>query len=123
MGCVADCWYFYPGETLKIQMRLREFDRESDCKEPFQISTDANRIIKVTLPGDPDDIVLDLLTSPAVVVVNETLGQIEIELTPTQTALMRSGSIIVEHDALGDGTDVRKGVGANVVCKQKVPSC
>ena len=57
------------------------------------------------------------------IVVSEALGQIKINLTPAQTNLMRSGSITVVHDALGDGTSIVIATAMKVVVEQKVAEC
>ena len=123
MSCITDCWEFYPGETKTLDICMSQFNSAHDCKEIFPLSTNGARKIEITLPGEPDDLVFDLTTTPALVVVSETLGKLKIDLTSTQTNLLRNGSITVKHDALGDGTDVKIGVAGNIVCKNKVPEC
>jgi len=123
MSCTTDCWEFFPGESKTLEIEMKQFNNAHDCKEIFPISTDTNRKIIVTIPGEPDDLVLDLTTTPPVVVVTEILGTLKVTLRPEDTLLMRSGSVTVKHDALGDETDVKIGVAINVVKKQKVPEC
>jgi len=123
MPCVTDRWEFFPGESKALEINLVTYNSAHDCKEIFTISSDPGRKIIVTIPGDPDDLVFDLTTTPAVIVVSEALGQIKINLTPAQTNLMRSGSITVVHDALGDGTSIVIATAMKVVVEQKVAEC
>jgi len=123
MACITECWEFFPGESKTLEINLVTYNSAHDCSEPFQISTDAGRKIEVTIPGEPDDLVFDLLSTPAVIVVDEKLGKIKINLTSANTNLMRSGSVVVKHDALGDSSSVQIATAINVVKKQKVPTC
>jgi len=53
----------------------------------------------------------------------EELGYLKIDVRPTETLLLRNGSVIVTHDALGDGTIIKKGIAGNVIQKIKEPEC
>jgi hypothetical protein len=77
----------------------------------------------VDLPGEPDNIILDLSSTPPVEVVDAKLGKIKIALTPEQTNVMRSGSIVVTWDKDGTGAEIRKFVAVSAVRKEKIPEC
>jgi len=118
MSCFTDKWEFYQGETKTLRMQLMTYNKSIDCKEPFTISSDVAKKISVEVPASPANLTLTLLTSPAVLVVSEPLGIIEINLTPTQTAEMICGTVIVTHDADGTGANVTIGQALKVICKK-----
>jgi len=123
MGCVTDSWKFYPGESKALEINLVTYNSAHDCKEIFTISDDPGRKITIVIPGDPNDLSFDLTTAIPVVVVSEALGKIKLNLNAASTALMRSGSVTITHDALGDGTSVTIFTAVRIVVKQEVAEC
>lgn len=118
MSCSSEQWEFYIGEDKLLELSLKTFVRATECKEPFSLAT--ADLVEITLPATPDDLVFDKTTTPAVEVVNEPLGKIKIQLTPTQTDQMTDGSIIVK--VTKDGK-VTKFVAVSGVKRLTLPGC
>lgn len=102
MGCYSRFFEFYGGEdkTLSIQVNIE--NTASSCKEPMDLTGASD--IEVELPASPDNIILDLLSTPPVVVDNAMLGKIHVDLTNVQTDQMITGPIIVRVTKSGKKT-------------------
>jgi len=124
MSCTTTSWEFFPEESRDLLIDLSTFNSAHDCKKVYSLlPVQAGRKIEVTLPGEPDDLVFDLLSVPPVTVDSECPATLKIALTPTQLALMRSGSVKVKIDWDGTGSNIKVGTAVNVIKQQKVPDC
>ena len=123
MSCESDKFKFLPGETKPLEIHLYDYVEATDCETVYGLPSNPGRKISVTVPGNPNDLTFTLLTVPPVVVAEEKPARLTLALTPTQTALMISGTIRVEIDATGTGANVTKAVLINGVEKMTTMEC
>lgn len=119
MGCYARFFEFYEGEHKRLSLQVNSLNRATDCKEPLDLT--GVSAVSIELPATPDNLILDLISSPAVQIENAVLGKIYVDLTPTQIDQMNDGSIVVRvTDSSGK---VHVAVASSASKKLTVPNC
>ena len=118
MSCYSRYFEFYVNEAKTLSLQVNSLNNATECKEPIDLT--GATAIQVELPGIPANIVLDLLSTPPVVIDNAPLGKIHIDLLAAQTALMTNGSIVVRITKAGAMTQA---VAAGGVKKLEILNC
>ncbi len=96
MTCYAKKFEFYPGEDKTLSLQLNLYERDRDCKEPFNATVSAGGDdISIELPATPTNITVNMTSTPPVVVDDARLGKIHVDLTAVQTELISSGTVKV----------------------------
>lgn len=118
MGCTTPSWEFYPGEGKNLDVQVFTYNKATDCKEPLAIQT--GDTVEMEIPALPNNIIVDKVSTPAVTMVDQTMGKITVALTTTQTATMTSGSLIVRINKAGAA---KFAVAVQGITKLVIPGC
>lgn len=78
---------FYSGEDKRLKVRLKSKDC-NDSSGPYSLAL--NSVVTFILPASPAD--LELTGT----ITNYDLGDVYVDLTDTQTAMMTSGDLIIK---------------------------
>ena len=101
----AKTFEFYSGEDKTLSVRLIKKELDGNIR-PWTIP--AGSTVTFTIPASPSDL------SVAATIDNYDLGEISAAITDTQTALMKSGDLII---TIVSGSVTRKSRLANGIIK------
>lgn len=105
MSCYARKFEFYPGEDKTLSLQLNLYERDRDCKEPYNVGVSGDTLeVVIDLPGNPANLILNTTTTPPVVVDDAKLGKIHVDLTSAQTMVISSGTVKVTATRNGKKT-------------------
>lgn len=120
MSCYTRKFEFYPGEDKTLAIQLNLYNRDRDCREPYDATLSGPDTLSIEVPSNGAAIIVDLLSTPPVVVDSALFGKIHVDLTAAQTMLMGNGSVTVKATKAGK-TTIFAGIAS--IVRMTIPNC